>query len=132
MGVNWGQTPGRRLPWSPAPPGGERAGLTATPTSCCSAWVSRAQDEHDEFAELLASRGTEALLLSDLLTEALHHSGAARMQGIAAAVDAPRLGLLAPRAFGPTCVVSTQAGWRMLTAGMTFNELRRTRGPTCR
>src|SRR5690242_16685907 len=50
-------------------------------------WVSRAQEEHDEFAELLRSRGVEVLLLSELLTEALD-SGAARMQGVAAAVDA--------------------------------------------
>ena len=64
-------------------------------------WVARAQEEHDQFAELLRSRGVEVLLMSDLLTEALHHSGAARMQGVAAAVDARRLG--APsgaRAFG--------------------------------
>src|SRR6201993_4592481 len=54
-------------------------------------WVARAQEEHDAFAELLSSRGVEVLLLSDLLTEALQ-SGAARMQGIAAAVDARRLG----------------------------------------
>src|SRR6201993_3134185 len=45
-------------------------------------WVARAQEEHDQFAELLRSRGVEVLLLSDLLTEALNHSGAARMQGL--------------------------------------------------
>ena len=56
-------------------------------------WVAGAQSEHDQFAELLRSRGVEVLLLSDLLTEALTHSGAARMQGVAAAVDARRLGL---------------------------------------
>ncbi|MBV8178534.1 MAG: arginine deiminase, partial [Mycobacterium sp.] len=54
--------------------------------------VARAQEEHDAFSGLLKSRGVEVLLLSDLLTEALE-SGAARMQGIAAAVDATRLGL---------------------------------------
>src|SRR5215471_8547092 len=42
-------------------------------------WVSRAQEEHDAFADLLRSRGVEVLLMSDLLTEALG-SGAARMQ----------------------------------------------------
>ena len=55
-------------------------------------WVARAQEEHDAFADLLRSRGVEVLLLADLLTEALA-SGAARMQGISAAVDARRLGL---------------------------------------
>ncbi|HEX2289450.1 MAG TPA: arginine deiminase family protein, partial [Pseudonocardiaceae bacterium] len=56
-------------------------------------WVARAQQEHDAFAVLLADRGVEVLLLADLLTEALSHSGAARMHGIAAAVDPRRLGL---------------------------------------
>jgi len=55
-------------------------------------WVDRAQDEHDAFADLLRSRGVEVLLLSDVLTEALTVSGAARIQGIAAAVDPRRLG----------------------------------------
>ena len=54
-------------------------------------WVTRAQEEHDAFAELLRARGVEVLLLSDLLTEALD-SGAARMHGISAAVDSRRLG----------------------------------------
>jgi arginine deiminase len=86
-------------------------------------WVARAQEEHDAFAELLRSRGVEVLLLSDLLTEALQ-SGAARMQGIAAAVDAPRLGLpLAqelsafPRGLDPARLA------HVLMAGMTFAEL---------
>src|ERR671921_332754 len=55
-------------------------------------WVAKAQAEHDAFAEVLRSRGVEVLLVSDLLTEALA-SGAARMHGISAAVDARRLGL---------------------------------------
>ena len=45
-------------------------------------WVSKAQEEHDAFAAVLESRGVEVLLLADLLTEALSHSGAARMHGI--------------------------------------------------
>jgi arginine deiminase len=86
-------------------------------------WVAGAQEEHDAFAELLRSRGVEVLLLSDLLTEALD-SGAARMQGIAAAVDARRLGLsLAQklsaylRGLGPAELA------HVLMAGMTFAEL---------
>ena len=35
-------------------------------------WVGRAQEEHDEFAGLLRSRGVEVLLLGDLLVEALN------------------------------------------------------------
>jgi arginine deiminase len=87
-------------------------------------WVARAQEEHDQFAELLRSRGVEVLLLADLLTEALNHSGAARMQGVAAAVDARRLGaplaqeLLAYlRGLDPVRLAN------VLMAGMTFNEL---------
>ncbi len=87
-------------------------------------WVARAQQEHDQFAELLRARGVRVLLLSDLLTEALQHSGAARMQGVTAAVDARRLG--APlaqelsaylRGLDPVTLA------HVLTAGMTFNEL---------
>jgi arginine deiminase len=86
-------------------------------------WVTRAQEEHDAFAELLRSRGVEVMLLADLLTEALQ-SGAARMHGIAAAVDARRLGHpLAQelseylRGLAPTALA------HVLMAGMTFTEL---------
>jgi len=86
-------------------------------------WVARAQEEHDAFAELLRSRGTEVLLLSDLLTEALD-SGAARMQGIAAAVDAPRLGSsLAQELSAYLRSLGPEELAHVLTAGMTFAEL---------
>lgn len=87
-------------------------------------WVDRAQDEHDAFADLLRERGVEVLLLADLLTEALIGSGAARMQGIAAAVDPRKLGhtlaqeLSAQLRAVPAAELST-----ILTAGMTFDEL---------
>ncbi|MCV7191924.1 arginine deiminase [Mycolicibacterium brumae] len=86
-------------------------------------WVARAQQEHDAFAELLRGRGVEVLLLADLLTEALA-SGAARMHGIAAAVDARLLG--APLAQELSAYLRTLepdelAG--VLIAGMTFTEL---------
>jgi arginine deiminase len=87
-------------------------------------WVSRAQDEHDEFAELLRARGVEVLLMSELLTEALHHSGAARMQGVAAAVDARRLGVpLAQELSTYLRGLDPVRLSHVLTAGMTFNEL---------
>jgi len=35
-------------------------------------WVSRAQEEHDAFAEALRNRGVEVLYLTELLTETLH------------------------------------------------------------
>ncbi len=87
-------------------------------------WVAKAQREHDAFADVLRSRGVEVLLLADLLTEALAHSGAARMHGISAAVDARRLGVpLAQelsaylRGLAPTDLA------HILMAGMTFNEV---------
>ncbi len=86
-------------------------------------WVARAQEEHDMFAELLRSRGVEVLLLSDLLTEALV-SGAARMQGIAASVDALRLGVpLAHELSAYLRGLDPAALAHVLMAGMTFAEL---------
>ena len=86
-------------------------------------WVARAQEEHDAFAELLRSRGVEVLLLSDLLTEALN-SGAARMQGIAAAVDDRRLGVpLAQELSAYLRGLPPAALAHVLMAGMTFTEL---------
>lgn len=87
-------------------------------------WVARAQDEHDQFAALLRSRGVEVLLLSDLLTEALTNSGAARMQGVAAAVDARRLGVpLAQELSEYLRGLEPARLAQVLMAGMTFNEL---------
>jgi arginine deiminase len=86
-------------------------------------WVARAQEEHDAFAELLSSRGVEVLLLSNLLTEALG-SGAARMQGIAASVDATRLGMpLAQELSAYLRGLDPAALAHVLMAGMTFAEL---------
>jgi arginine deiminase len=87
-------------------------------------WVDGAQEEHDQFAGLLRSRGVEVLLLSDLLTEALTHSGAARMQGVAAAVDARRLGVpLAQELSAYLRGLDPARLAHVLMAGMTFNEL---------
>ena len=86
-------------------------------------WVARAQEEHDAFAALLRSRGVEVLLLADLLTEALA-SGAARVHGISAAVDARRLGLpLAQELSAYLRTLEATPLARILMAGMTFNEL---------
>jgi arginine deiminase len=86
-------------------------------------WVAKAQQEHDAVAEVMRSRGVEVLLLGDLLTEALA-SGAARMQGIAAAVDARRLGLpLAQELSKYLRTLDADTLARVLMAGMTFNEL---------
>ncbi|AKS32719.1 arginine deiminase [Mycolicibacterium goodii] len=87
-------------------------------------WVSKAQEEHDQFAEVLRSRGVEVLLVADLLTEALAHSGAARMHGISAAVDSRRLGVpLAQELSAHLRTLEPAALAHVLIAGMTFNEL---------
>ena len=87
-------------------------------------WVARAQEEHDEFAEALSARGVDVFLLGDLLTETLDHSGAARIQGIAAAVNSRLLGPhLAEELAGYLRGLSAPELADVLTAGMTFDEL---------
>src|ERR1700710_1639918 len=54
-------------------------------------WVSRAQDEHDAFAQALRDRDVEVLYLVQLLTEALE-SAAARSQAIAQITLSLRIG----------------------------------------
>ena len=54
-------------------------------------WVSRAQEEHDSFAEALRSRGVEVLYLTDLLVETLA-SPDARAHAIEAVTGSLRLG----------------------------------------
>ncbi len=54
-------------------------------------WVSRAQDEHDAFAEALRDRGVEVLYLTDLLTETLQEAEA-REHAIAGAMSSLHLG----------------------------------------
>lgn len=87
-------------------------------------WVERAQTEHDAFAALLRERGVEVLLLADLLAETLAVSGAARIQGISAAVDARRLGHgLADQLAAELRKVEARELADILMAGMTFDEL---------
>ncbi|TSD99734.1 arginine deiminase [Skermania sp. ID1734] len=87
-------------------------------------WVERAQAEHDRFAAVLTERGVEVLLLADVLTETFATSGAARVQGIAAAVDPRRLGHpLAQELAGYLRGIPAPDLTEVLTAGMTFDEL---------
>ena len=69
------------------------------------------------------SRGVEVLLLADLVIEALR-SGAARMHGIAAAVDiAPTRHAAGAGALGVSARSGPPALAQVLIAGMTFAEL---------
>jgi len=87
-------------------------------------WVGRAQEEHDAFAEVLRERGVDVYLLGDLLAETIAHSGAARIQGIAAAVSARRLGThLAEDLATHLRGLSPADLAYVLMAGMTFDEL---------
>ena len=54
-------------------------------------WVSRAQEEHDAFAETLRNRGVEVLYLTELLTETLD-SELARNHAITTALAGLHLG----------------------------------------
>ena len=86
-------------------------------------WVARAQEEHDAFADILRGRGVEVLLLADVLTEALAVD-AARALGIAAAVDARRLGGGLADALSTHLLGASPAELAIvLMAGMTFDEL---------
>lgn len=87
-------------------------------------WVDRAREEHDAFADLLVGRGVEVLLLGDLLTQTLEVSGAARVQGVAAAVDARRLGHVLARDLATYLrALPAPELANVLMAGMTFDEL---------
>ncbi|NUS43855.1 MAG: arginine deiminase [Mycobacteriaceae bacterium] len=87
-------------------------------------WVDRAQAEHDMFAGVLRGRGIEVLLLATLLEETFQASGAARVQGVAKAVDARRLGhALAEELAAYLRGVPAPELAHILTAGMTFDEL---------
>ncbi|WP_188490909.1 arginine deiminase [Williamsia phyllosphaerae] len=87
-------------------------------------WVDRAQEEHDTFAQVLRDHDVEVLLLGDLLRQTIELSGAARMQGIAAAVSARRLGHhLAQELAGHLRTLPPADLATILMAGMTFDEM---------
>ncbi|MCU1587844.1 MAG: arcA [Frankiales bacterium] len=89
-------------------------------------WVSRAQEEHDAFAQALTDRGVELLYLQQLLVETLDQP-ASRDDVLTAAV--------APTVVGPT-LAATLRSWLadlpsdelagVLAAGLTHDELPRT------
>ena len=87
-------------------------------------WVSRAQDEHDAFAEALRGRGVEVLYLTDLLVETLA-SESARSHAVRGVTASLRLGdtlrdhlRSALEALGPEELTD------VLTAGLRNDEVR--------
>lgn len=86
-------------------------------------WVTRAQEEHDAFAELLRSRGVEVLLLRDLLIEALADERA-RTAAVLSSVDELRVGAdLADTLRSHMSTVDRETLADILIAGMTLEEL---------
>ncbi|WP_285749778.1 arginine deiminase [Lentzea sp. NBRC 105346] len=86
-------------------------------------WVDRAQEEHDAFAGVLASRGVEVLLLADVLVQALEDNRA-RIAGIHSAVNERRLGIdLADALRSHLNSLPANQLANVLMAGMTFEEL---------
>jgi arginine deiminase len=86
-------------------------------------WVGRAQEEHDAFAEVLASRGVEVVLLADALVAALSDERA-RAAAANTAIDRRRLGTeLADALASYLSTVDFQTLADVLMAGMTFEEL---------
>ncbi len=87
-------------------------------------WISRAQDEHDEFAEALRDRGVEVVYLTSLLTETLK-SADARALAIAGALDRLHLGDTLRTYLASALVSQTpEELTTSLTAGIRNDELR--------
>ena len=86
-------------------------------------WVSRAQDEHDAFAQALRDREVEVLYLSELLAASLSDPGA-REEAVTAAVDSPYLGqTLAARVQSHLEELDDQALAATLMGGLRTDEL---------
>lgn len=86
-------------------------------------WVDRARAEHDAFAEVLRSRGTEVLLLRDLLVETLGDDRA-RAAALRAAVDEHKLGAGVTGSLRAHLdELDPEALAEALFVGLTFEEL---------
>jgi arginine deiminase len=86
-------------------------------------WVARAQEEHDQFAEVLRGRGVEVLLLAEVLSTALADERA-HAAGVDTAIDPRRLGTdLADVLRSHLSTVDAAALAEVLMCGMTFEEL---------
>lgn len=87
-------------------------------------WVSRAQDEHDAFAQVLRDRDVEVLYLTDLLTESFE-SADARMQAIELATTSLQLGdTLGTYLRSALADLDPAALTEALTAGIRNDEVR--------
>jgi arginine deiminase len=87
-------------------------------------WVSRAQDEHDAFAQALRDRGVEVLYLVELLAETLE-SEEARHRAVTSAVESLHLGDTL-RAYLRAALAEASPGelTRVLCEGIRNDEVR--------
>ena len=91
-------------------------------------WVSRAQEEHDAFADALRDRGVEVLYLTDLLVETLG-SEDARARAIEDVLDSLHLGdTLRDYLRGALSDLAPDALALVLTAGLRNDEVRGGKG----
>ncbi|GAB3988701.1 arginine deiminase [Nocardioides marmoraquaticus] len=87
-------------------------------------WVSRAQDEHDAFAQALRDRDVEVLYLTELLTETLADAEA-REVAVAGVTQSLRLGdTLREHLRGWLGELGPEALTEVLTAGLRNDEVR--------
>jgi arginine deiminase len=87
-------------------------------------WVTRAQEEHDAFADALRGRGVEVLYLTTLLTETLL-SEQARSQAIEAALTSLHLGeTLRSHLATELAQLAPERLTEVLTAGLRNDEVR--------
>ena len=87
-------------------------------------WVSRAQDEHDAFADALRARDVEVLYLTELLTETLQQESA-RNHAITTALTGLHLGDTLRTYLGRALVeASPEELTAYLTAGIRNDEVR--------
>jgi arginine deiminase len=87
-------------------------------------WVSRAQQEHDELAEVLRGHGAEVLYVTELLQDVLEY-GHARDEAIASAVTGARAGeQLGGQLRAHLAGLDPETLAQALIAGLTPGELR--------
>ncbi|MGI9155448.1 MAG: arginine deiminase family protein, partial [Marmoricola sp.] len=87
-------------------------------------WVSRAQEEHDAFAQALRDRDVEVLYLTDLLVETLHEADA-RASAIESVTTSLHLGDTLRDYFNQALTdLDPHALMEALTAGVRNDEVR--------
>src|ERR1022692_2657575 len=91
-------------------------------------WVSRAQQEHDAFTQVLRDHGVEVLYVTELLQDTLEYQDA-RQEAIGSVLADPALGdQLRFQLHGQLDELAPEALAQVLIAGLTPDELRAGQG----